>query len=79
MQDLLDILCCPETHQPFQLADAQLIADLNAKIKAGQIKNRDGKVVTEPIESGLVRQDRKYLYAVRNNIPLLLIDEAIPL
>ena len=79
MQDLLDILCCPETHQPFQLADAQLIADLNAKIKAGQIKNRDGKVVTEPVEAGLVRQDRKYLYAVRNNIPLLLIDEAIPL
>ena len=79
MQDLLDILCCPETHQPFQLADAQLIADLNAKIKAGQIKNRDGKVVTEPVEAGLVRQDRKYHNAVRNNIPLLLIDEAIPL
>ena len=79
MQELLDILRCPETHQPFEIADTALIADLNGKIKAGQLKNRAGKPVTDPFESGLLRQDRKFLYPIRNNIPVLLIDEAIPL
>jgi uncharacterized protein YbaR (Trm112 family) len=79
MQELLDILRCPETHQPFQIADAALVADLNSKIKAGQLKNRAGKPITDPIESGLLRQDRKFLYPIRKSIPVLLIDEAIPL
>ena len=79
MQELLEILRCPETHQPFQIADAALIADVNSKIQAGQLRNRGGKPVTDPIESGLLRQDRKFLYPIRNSIPVLLIDEAIPL
>jgi uncharacterized protein YbaR (Trm112 family) len=79
MQELLDILRCPETHQPFQMADASLIADLNGKIKANQLNNRAGKPITEPIDNGLIREDRKFLYPIRNNIPVLLIDEAIPL
>ena len=79
MQDLLDILCCPETHQPFHIADASLIAELNSKIKAGEIKNRAGKPVSEPMDSGFVREDRKFIYPIRNQIPVLLLDEAIPL
>ena len=79
MQELLEILRCPETHQPFAIADAALIGDMNSKIKAGQLRNRGGKPVTDPIESGLLRQDRKFLYPIRNSIPVLLIDEAIPL
>ena len=79
MKDLLEILCCPETHQPFQLADASFVADLNSKIKSGQIKNRAGKPIAEPIDSAYIRQDRKFAYPIRNNIPVLLIDEGIPL
>ena len=79
MQELLNIICCPETHQRFQMADANLIADLNAKIKTGQLKSRAGKPVSDSIDAGFIREDRKYLYPVRNNIPVLLIDESIPL
>ena len=79
MQELLNTICCPETHQRFQMADANLIADLNLKIKAGQIKSRSGKSVSEPIDAGFIREDRKFLYPIRNNIPVLLIDESIPL
>ena len=79
IHELLDILCCPETHQPLQMADAGMIAALNEKIKAGQVKNRGGKPVLEAIEAGLVRQDRKFLYPVRGNIPAMVIEEAIPL
>ena len=79
MQELLSILCCPETHQTLQMADATLIAELNRKITSGEIKNRAGKSISEPIDSGFLRADGKYLYPVRSNIPVMLIDDAIPL
>jgi uncharacterized protein len=78
-QELLEILCCPETHQSLAMADPSLISRLNDKIKAGELKNRAGKVVSEPMDAGLVRKDQKFLYPVRRQIPVMLIDEAIPL
>lgn len=77
--ELLKILCCPETHQDVVPADAALITKLNQQIAAGQVKNRSGQPVTEAIDGGLVRQDGKYLYPIRKSIPIMLIDEAIPL
>ena len=79
MQEMPNIICCPETHQPFHMADANVISDLNQKIKAGQLKTRARKPVSEAIDAGFIREDRKFLYPVRNNIPVLLIDESIPL
>jgi len=79
MQEMFNIICCPETHQPFRMADANIISGLNQKIKAGQLKTRAGKPVSEAIDAGFIREDRKFLYPVRNNIPVLLIDESIPL
>ena len=77
-QDLLKILACPETHQPLAEASAELLAKANARIAAGA-KNRGGKDVDGPLESGLVRADQKVLYPVRDGIPVLLIDEGIEL
>jgi uncharacterized protein YbaR (Trm112 family) len=77
-QDLLKILACPETHQPLAEATAELLAAANKKIAAGG-KNRGGKPVGKPLEAGLVRQDRKVVYPVRDGIPVLLIDEGIEL
>ena len=79
MQDLLNVLCCPETRQPLQIADAKLVDELNQKIKDGQVRNRGGKPITETMEAGLIREDGKYIYPVRNKIPVMLVDEAIPL
>ena len=72
-------LCCPETHQSLALADARLLARLNERIAAGQVRNRAGQPVTEPVDGGLVRSDGQFLYPVRRNLPVMLIDEAIPL
>jgi uncharacterized protein YbaR (Trm112 family) len=77
--ELLDLLCCPENHQPLAVAAPALVESLNARIVAGELRNRAGHPVTDKIEGGLVREDRKYLYPVRDNIPVLLVDEAIPL
>lgn len=78
-QDLLAILVCPETHQPLQPAAAPLVERLNAAIAAGRLLNRAGKPVTETIDGGLVRADGQFLYAVRQDIPVMLIDEALAL
>ena len=75
----LQILCCPETHQPLSFAPPPLIEEVNGKIAAGTLKNRAGKVLGARLDAGLLRADGKILYPVRNSIPVLIIDEAIPL
>lgn len=75
--ELLKILCCPDTHQPLTEAPADLIALLNAQIAAGQLVNRAGQPIRQPIEGGLIRADGKALYPIRQNLPVLLVDEAI--
>jgi len=77
--ELLKILCCPETHQDLRPADPAVIDRLNAQIAAGTLKNRGGQTVQEKIDAGLVRADGRYLYPVRRDIPVMLVDEAIPL
>jgi len=77
--DLLEILCCPESHQSVALAEPSLVESLNQQIGAGRVQTRGGQTVTEPIEAGLIRADRKYVYPIRQGIPNMLIDEAIPL
>ncbi len=76
---LLQILCCPETHQPVQEADASFVAELNGRIASGATKNRSGKTVTEKVDGALVRKDGQVAYPIRNRIPIMLVEEAIPL
>ena len=77
--DLLKILCCPETRQEVRLAEQAIIDKLNQQIVAGLLKNRAGQVVPERIEGGLIRGDGKFLYPIRRKIPLMLVDDGIPL
>lgn len=78
-KDLLAILCCPETKQALTEADSSLIRRLNDGIKSRQLQNAGKQVVTEPVEGGLLRADSKILYPIRENIPVMLIEEGIPL
>lgn len=79
--ELLEILCCPESHQPVSEAPDALVSEVNAAIRGGTVRNRDGEPVGEEIEGGLVREDGACLYPVRNGIPIMLIGErfALPL
>ena len=77
--DLLKILCCPETRQPLTWLNEAIVREINQKISAGKLLNHGGNAVTTPIEGGLVRQDGRFFYPMRGNIPVLLVDEAIPL
>ena len=78
-KDLLAILCCPDTKQGVSLADEALIAKLNEAVSRGQLKNRANKPITEPLDGGLIRADRKILYPIREDIPVMLIEEGLPL
>lgn len=78
-KDLLAILCCPETKQGVELADAGIIQRLNEAAKLGTLKNRGKKAVTERLDGGLIRADKKILYPIREDIPVMLIEEGIPL
>ncbi len=77
--ELLQILVCPENRTSLTEANDELITRLNAAIDGGTLKNRDGKVVDEKIDGGLVREDGQFLYPVREEIPIMLIEEGIPL
>jgi uncharacterized protein YbaR (Trm112 family) len=76
--DLLAILCCPETKQDVSLASTTLIMTLNERIGKGELKNKGGQAVKEKLDGGLLRADRKILYPVREDIPVMLIEEGIP-
>ena len=79
-EELLKILACPETKEPVEMAADSLIGQLNVRIQQGLVRNRGGQPVTQPLDGGLIRiKDRKYLYPIIDEIPVMLIDEAIPL
>src|SRR6266849_1508757 len=64
--ELLNLLCCPETHQELRPADRALLEELNKKIVAGELRNRIGRPISEKLDEGLVRADGGLLYPVRN-------------
>ena len=78
-KELLDILACPDTKEPVKLAEQSLVDELNARIERGELTNRGGKKVEKRMDGGLIREDGKYLYPIEDEIPIMLIDEAIPL
>lgn len=78
-KELLEILVCPETRQSLTPAAPELVARLNAAIATGQLTNRSGQAVKQKLSAGLVRQDGKVLYAIVDDIPLMLVDESIGL
>lgn len=76
---LVQILVCPETHQPVHIADEETVSKVNAAISAGTLKNREGEAVQDQIETGLIREDGAYLYPVWDGIPTMLVGDAIAL
>ncbi len=78
-QELLDILVCPENKTAVKLVDDGVLAKINDAIQAKTLKNRAGETIEEAIDAGLLREDGVYLYPIRDDIPIMLIDESIPM
>lgn len=76
--ELLEVLCCPADRSAVRLATPAEIEALNARI-AGGLKNNGGAAVTDKLEAAIIRVDGTFAYPVREEIPVMLIDEALPL
>lgn len=77
--ELVEILACPEDKSPVHRAEETLLQSLNAQIRKGELKTREGELVLDLLEEGLIRADGKVLYPVREGIPIMLISESIAL
>ena len=75
---LLEILCCPESKQGVAIIEQSVVDKINAEIVAGGLKNRGEEEVKEKIDTGLLREDKQYVYPVRDGIPVMIVEEAIP-
>ena len=73
----LDLLVCPQNRLRLQAAEAPLIERLNSAIAAGRVSNVTGRRVEKPVDGGLIREDGQVLYPIRDEIPILLPEEAI--
>jgi len=78
-RELLQLLACPDSRQALHEASRELLDRVNARIAQGLQKTVAGELVHEPLTEALVRADQRVLYPVREGIPLLLIDEGLPL
>jgi len=78
-RELLEILVCPETRQPVRLASPEQLEGVNRRIRTGELRNRGGDAVKDPIQEGLVREDGRVLYPVDDGIPVMLVEQSIPL
>jgi len=74
-----ELLRCPETHQKLTAAPPGLLARLRSEQAAGKLFTSAGKLVPAPIEEGLLREDGAMLYPVWDGIPVMVVEEAIPL
>jgi len=52
---------------------------LNKLIHETQLTYRDGSAIETPLEEALITVDESRVYAIRENIPVMLIDKIIDL
>ena len=71
---LLDILCCPTSKMPLRLLRADELDAVNRAL-AGRAAPDE---TTRTLAAGLVTRDRRTIYRIEDDIPVMLADEAIP-
>ena len=75
--DFLAKLVCPRTRKPLRLLSGQELQEWNAAIAAGRVRTRAGTAVAEPLQAALAPEGESTCYRVEDDIPILLIDEAL--
>lgn len=74
---LLEILCCPVSKTPLLPLGQARLDKLNRAIARREALYIDSRTVIEPLQEGLITEDGKVIYAVQDNIPVLLEEQGI--
>lgn len=64
--------------EALKVVDAAVIAKINEQIAGGGVTYENGEVLKEPLEEGLVTASHDRIYAVKDSIPIMLVDESLP-
>lgn len=73
----LTLLVCPESHQSLRYATEPELALLQKRFEEQALTFSSGDLVSSSFTHALIRQDGQRAYLIRNNIPTLLIAEAV--
>jgi len=76
-KDLLEILCCPISKTPLLVLGHDKLDRLNTAIEQGEVLHVDGTGVQEVLQEALITADRKVIYPLQDNIPVLLEEMGI--
>lgn len=79
MTDAFDILRCMETGSRLSFATDAMLGDINKAIARGEVANRLGQTISARIDKALVNESRTLIYRVIDDIPQMVLDEAIML
>ncbi|HWG66572.1 MAG TPA: hypothetical protein VN662_04055 [Rhodanobacteraceae bacterium] len=74
---LLDILCDPVTRMPVRPLRRDELDALNRAIAGGAVDTVAGQKVASPLAAGLITTDRKVVYRIEDDIPVMLAEEGI--
>jgi uncharacterized protein YbaR (Trm112 family) len=74
---LLDILCDPVTKTPVRPLRRDELDALNGAIDGGEVDTVAGQKVTASLAAGLITTDRKVVYRIEDDIPVMLAEEGI--
>jgi uncharacterized protein YbaR (Trm112 family) len=77
--ELLKMLVCPEDRSTLSFADDGLVKKLNDAIALGRLTNKVGRKLEKQLEGGLIRAAGDVVYPIVDGIPMMLVDEGIPL
>lgn len=76
-EKLLDILCCPVSHEPLMPLGKKRLDRLNERIKAGGVLFVNDDAVDSAVSEALITRDGKVIYMIDDGIPVLLPERGI--
>lgn len=71
-EKLLDIVCCPVSHQPLQKMNSAQLEAINQRIGTGALQSVEGTVLTQNLRAALVTADGARGYPVVDGLVNLL-------